>query len=160
MMQVFFDIYMILIITKERFKMEFLKDYVEYAVLAVLLIMSFVALSITIERYFFYKKVNLKQFKTKNEIEIGLTNNLAALSIIGSNAPYIGLLGTVGGIMIVFYDMGMQSSIDPNVIVIGLSMALKVTAVGLLVAIPTTIVYNMYLRKVDTMMGKWEDEIA
>jgi len=89
-----------------------------------------------------------------------LTNNLAALSIIGSNAPYVGLLGTVAGIMIVFYDMGTQSSIDPGVIVVGLSMALKVTAVGLLVAIPATMVYNMYLRKADTLIGKWEDEVA
>jgi biopolymer transport protein ExbB len=39
-------------------------------------------------------------------------------------------------------------------------MALKVTAVGLLVAIPTTMVYNMFLRKADTLIGKWEDEIA
>lgn len=140
--------------------MEILKDYVEYAALGLLLIMSFVSLSLMIERYFFYRKVNLRLFKTKNEAEIGLTNNLAALSIISSNAPYVGLLGTVAGIMIVFYDMGMQSNIDPNVIVIGLSMALKVTAVGLLVAIPTTMVYNMYLRKVDTLMGKWEDEVA
>lgn len=140
--------------------MEILKDYVEYAALGLLLIMSFVSLSLIIERYFFYKKVDLRLFKTKNEAEIGLTNNLSALSIIGSNAPYVGLLGTVAGIMIVFYDMGMQSNIDPNVIVIGLSMALKVTAVGLLVAIPTTMVYNMYLRKVDTLMGKWEDEVA
>lgn len=140
--------------------MEILKNYVEYAALGLLLIMSFVSLSLIIERYFFYKKVDLRLFKTKNEAEIGLTNNLSALSIIGSNAPYVGLLGTVAGIMIVFYDMGMQSNIDPNVIVIGLSMALKVTAVGLLVAIPTTMVYNMYLRKVDTLMGKWEDEVA
>ena len=42
----------------------------------------------------------------------------------------------------------------------GLSMALKVTAVGLLVAIPTTMVYNAYLRKVDVLLGKYEDAIA
>ena len=140
--------------------MELLKDYVEWAVLALLLLMSFVSLSFAIERFFYYRKVDLRQFKTKNEAETQLTNNLAALSIIGSNAPYVGLLGTVGGIMIVFYDMGTQSSVDPGVIVVGLSMALKVTAVGLLVAIPTTMVYNMYLRKADTLVGKWEDEVA
>ena len=82
------------------------------------------------------------------------------LSIIGSNAPYVGLLGTVFGIMIVFYDMGMSEGIDPNVIVIGLSMALKVTAIGLLVAIPSTMIYSGYLRKVDKLMARWEDEVA
>jgi biopolymer transport protein ExbB len=140
--------------------MDLLKDYVEWAVLALLLLMSIISMSYAIERFFYYRKVDLRQFKTKNEAETHLTNNLAALSIIGSNAPYVGLLGTVAGIMIVFYDMGTQSSIDPGVIVVGLSMALKVTAVGLLVAIPTTMVYNMYLRKADTLMGKWEDEVA
>lgn len=140
--------------------MELFKEYMEYGILAILFLMSFISLSIAIERYFFYKKVKLQEFKTKNEAETILTNNLVTLSIIGSNAPYVGLLGTVAGIMIVFYDMGIQASIEPNVIVIGLSMALKVTAVGLLVAIPTTMVYNAFLRKVDVLMGKWEDEIA
>ena len=106
--------------------MELFKEYMEYGILAILFLMSFISLSIPIERYFFYKRVKLQEFKTKNEAETILTNNLVTLSIIGSNAPYVGLLGTVAGIMIVFYDMGIQASIEPKVIVIGLSMALKV----------------------------------
>lgn len=140
--------------------MEFLKEYVELIVLGFLVLMSIVSLSLMIERFFFYKKFDVKNYKTKNEVERELTNNLSPLSIIGANAPYVGLLGTVAGIMVVFYDMGTQSSIDPGVIVVGLSMALKVTAVGLLVAIPTTMVYNAYLRKVDVLLGKYEDAIA
>jgi len=136
------------------------KIAIEYIILIVLLFMSMVSVGFIIERYFFYKKVDLNKYKTKNEVEISLTNNLSALSIIGSNAPYVGLLGTVAGIMIVFYDMGMQKNIDPSAVVIGLSMALKVTVIGLLIAIPTTMFYNMYLRKVDTLMGRWEDEVA
>ncbi|MGM0623022.1 MAG: TonB-system energizer ExbB [Campylobacterota bacterium] len=140
--------------------MENLKEYIEYAVIAILLLMSIVTVAIAMERLLFYKKIDLKSFKTKNEAEIGLSNNLSLLSIIGSNAPYVGLLGTVFGIMVVFYDMGMSEKIDPNVIVVGLSMALKVTAIGLLVAIPATMIYSGYLRTVDKLMARWEDEVA
>jgi biopolymer transport protein ExbB len=140
--------------------MEELKDYIEYGVIGILIVMSIFSLTVTIERLIYFKRVKLTQFKTKNEAEIGLSNNLSMLSIIGSNAPYVGLLGTVFGIMIVFYDMGMSEGIDPNVIVIGLSMALKVTAIGLLVAIPSTMIYSGYLRKVDKLMARWEDEVA
>jgi biopolymer transport protein ExbB len=42
-------------------------------------------------------------------------------------------------------------------VVIGLSLALKATALGLLVAIPTTMIYGAYMRKVDILMGRWED---
>jgi len=140
--------------------MDNLKEYVEYGVIGILIVMSIISIAIAFERYFFYKNVNLRNYKTKNEAEIELSKHLAALSIIGSNAPYIGLLGTVCGIMIVFYDMGMSKSIDPHVIVIGLSLALKVTAVGLLVAIPATMLYSAFLRKADILIAKWEDEVA
>ena len=140
--------------------MENLKEVVEYSVIGILIVMSIISIAIAIERYFFYKKVDLTGFKTKNEAEIGLSKHLSTLSIIGSNAPYIGLLGTVFGIMVVFYDMGMSDSIEPNVIVIGLSLALKVTAVGLLVAIPATMLYSGFLRKTDKLMARWEDEVS
>ena len=56
--------------------------------------------------------------------------------------PYIGLLGTVIGIMLTFYDMGSTGAIDAGRIMTGLSLALKATALGLAVAIPTLISYN------------------
>ena len=62
--------------------------------------------------------------------------------IIYSNAPYVGLLGTVIGIMLTFYDMGSTGAIDAGRIMTGLSLALKATALGLAVAIPTLISYN------------------
>lgn len=56
--------------------------------------------------------------------------------------PYVGLLGTVIGIMLTFYDMGSTGAIDAGRIMTGLSLALKATALGLAVAIPTLISYN------------------
>lgn len=139
--------------------MEFLKESVDYGVLGVLFFMSFLSIALSIERYFFYKTVNLSEYKTKNSIEATLTNNLSTISSIGSNAPYVGLLGTVIGIMVVFYDMGQNSSLETSVVVIGLSLALKATAFGLLVAIPSMMLYGAFLRKTDILMGRWEDEI-
>ncbi|MGE4511969.1 MAG: TonB-system energizer ExbB [Sulfurimonadaceae bacterium] len=139
--------------------MEFLKETVDYGILGILFLMSFISIALSFERYFFYKKINLSDYKTKNEIEIALTNNLSTISMIGSNAPYVGLLGTVIGIMVVFYDMGQNASLETSVVVIGLSLALKATALGLLVAIPSMMLYSGFLRKTDTLMGRFEDAI-
>ena len=76
--------------------------------------------------------------------------------MIYSNAPYVGLLGTVSGIMITFYDMGMSGGIDTKSIMIGLSLALKATGLGLLVAIPTLMIYNGFNRKVDILVTKFK----
>ncbi|MDD3465977.1 MAG: TonB-system energizer ExbB [Campylobacterales bacterium] len=137
--------------------MEMLKLAVDIATLLVLGIMSIVAIAYAFERIAFYKKVDVKKFETKNKAEAALTENLATITIIGSNAPYIGLLGTVGGIMVVFYEIGKSGGLDPSQVVIGLSLALKATALGLLVAIPSTMFYGACMRKVDLLMGQWED---
>lgn len=139
--------------------MDTLKELVDYGVLGVLFFMSFMVLTYSIERYMFYKKIDLENYQTKNQIEIALTKNLSVISMIGSNAPYVGLLGTVIGIMVVFYDMGQNSSLETSTVVIGLSLALKATALGLLVAIPAMMVYSGFLRKVDVLMGEFEDAI-
>lgn len=140
-------------------KMENMKDFVDYAIMGILGLMSFVSLWLGIERYFFYRSINLSEYKTKNKVEIALTRNLSTISTIGANAPYVGLLGTVIGIMIVFYDMGVSSSFDTAAIVVGLSLALKATAFGIAVAIFSMIFYSTYLRKSDVLLGEWEDEI-
>ncbi len=137
--------------------MEYLKDWVDYGTLGILGLMSVLAIGFAIERAFFYSSVNIAVFQTKNQIEAALTKNLSAISLIGSNAPYVGLLGTVAGIMVVFYEIGQKGGLEPSQVVVGLSLALKATALGLLVAIPSTMIYGACLRKVDLLLGKWED---
>lgn len=140
--------------------MEDLKIVVDYVTLLALGLMSIIAMAYSIERFFYYRSVDVGQFNSKNNAEAELTKNLTAISVIGSNAPYVGLLGTVAGIMVVFYEMGAKGGIDPTAVVIGLSLALKATALGLLVAIPSMMAYSACLRKVDLLMGKWEDARA
>lgn len=140
--------------------MEELKLAVDYATLGILGLMSVIALAYGIERFFYYKSTDIDTFETKNHAEAELTKNLTAISVIGSNAPYVGLLGTVAGIMVVFYEIGQSGGMEPSAVVFGLSLALKATALGLLVAIPSMMIYSACLRKVDLLMGAWEDARA
>lgn len=136
--------------------MQWIKDYMDYTIFSVLGIMSFLALAYAIERWVYYRSCKVEKYEDINILEIDLTKNLTILYIIYSNAPYVGLLGTVIGIMVTFFDMSSGSGIDTNNILLGLSMALKATALGLLVAIPTLALYTAYLRKVDVFLNKWK----
>lgn len=136
--------------------MELLKDYIDHIIFLILGIMSFLVVWFSIERALFYARLEIEQYPTKEELEEALSKNLTTLYIIYSNAPYIGLLGTVVGIMITFYDMGVSGGLDAKSIMIGLSTALKATALGLLVAIPTLILYNVFLRKVDVYLNRYQ----
>ncbi|WP_234697101.1 TonB-system energizer ExbB [Nitrosophilus alvini] len=136
--------------------MENLKELVDYGIIGMLFLMSFFAVGFAIERYMFYKKVDLKKYREKNELEIDLSNNLSIIATIGSNAPYIGLLGTVLGIMLTFYAMGQTGMVQTKEIMIGLALALKATAMGLIVAIPSTVFYNLLVRKMEVLVAKWE----
>ncbi|MBE2984199.1 TonB-system energizer ExbB [Campylobacter sp. RM9344] len=136
--------------------MELLKGNLDYIIIGILGFMSFFVIWYSIERMIYYAKVDITQFKAIETLEEALTKNLTTLYIVYSNAPYIGLLGTVGGIMITFYDMGMAGGIDTKSIMIGLSLALKATAFGLLVAIPTLMIYNGFVRKVDVILNRYK----
>ena len=122
--------------------MEWMKEAVDYVIFGILGLMGFVALWLTIERMLFLKRYRPGDYAAEEERGIALTKNFTTRYIIYSNAPYVGLLGTVIGIMLTFYDMGSTGAIDAGRIMTGLSLALKATALGLAVAIPTLISYN------------------
>ncbi|MCK4744197.1 MAG: TonB-system energizer ExbB [Sulfuriflexus sp.] len=138
--------------------MEFLKNNLDMLVITVLGVMSFLMLWVVVERFFYFKRVVLSQFSHPDELNIGLTRNLTLLYSVGANAPYIGLLGTVIGILITFYDLGQGGTVDVNTIMLGLALALKATAMGLFVAIPAITFYNGLLRKVDVLTAQWRKE--
>lgn len=119
--------------------MEWMKEAVDYVIFGILGLMGFVALWLTIERMLFLKRYRPGDYASEEERGM---KNFTTLYIIYSNAPYVGLLGTVIGIMLTFYDMGSTGAIDAGRIMTGLSLALKATALGLAVAIPTLISYN------------------
>jgi biopolymer transport protein ExbB len=136
--------------------MEWLHATVDYGIIGLLIIMSIIAVAITMERHLVFRKIRLGDFNNKKSLEIELTKKLHIIATIGSNAPYIGLLGTVLGIMFTFYTMGKEGIMDTGKIMTGLALALKATAIGLVVAIPSLAFYNFLLRKVKVLITKWE----
>lgn len=82
-----------------------------------------------------------------------LEKNLNLLGTIASNAPYIGLLGTVMGIMKAFDDMAKASGGGNEVVMAGIAHALVSTAVGLALAIPAVIGFNFFQKKVSLILG-------
>lgn len=77
-----------------------------------------------------------------------LDRGLVVLGTLGNNAPFIGLFGTVIGIIMAFKDLSNNSAGGPSVVMAGISEALVATAVGLMVAIPAVIAYNAFNRMV------------
>lgn len=136
--------------------MMWLKDFVEYGMVGLLAFMSFAAVAISVERFLVLRRIEPGDFQSRKKLELLLTQRLHFLASIASNAPYIGLLGTVLGIMITFYTMGAEGIVDSNRIMVGLALAMKVTALGLVVAIPTSFVYNLLLRRIKTILGEWD----
>lgn len=136
--------------------MEFLQANLDYLVLGALGLMSFIMLALVIERYLYLNRVKVQQFDHIETLKIDLTRNLTTISSIGSNAPYVGLLGTVLGILVTFYTMGQGGKIEVHTIMLGLALALKATAAGLLVAIPAILFYNGLLRKVEVKVAHWQ----
>jgi len=134
---------------------ELLKEIVDYGILGLLAFMSFLTLFFWIERLFFYSGVKVEEYETIEELEMEVTNNLSIISSFGANAPYIGLLGTVLGIIITFYTMGQTADMNVQHIMTSLALALKATAMGLIVAIPAIFFYNHLNRKVEVILNRW-----
>jgi biopolymer transport protein ExbB len=136
--------------------MEWLKEIVDYGVVWLLIALSILSVGIAVERNCVYKKIAIEDFPDKKSLELELTKKLHLIATIGSNAPYLGLLGTVLGIMLTFFTMGKEGFMDTGRIMAGLALALKATAVGLVVAIPSVVLYNLLLRRAKVLMMKWE----
>ena len=132
------------------------EDALDYGVIGTLGLMSIVTLWLFIERMMFYKSVRIDDYEYRDNLDIDLTDNLGVLSAIGTNAPYVGLLGTVTGIMITFYTMGDVGAVDAKKIMVGLALALKATAMGLVVAMPAIVAYTITLRKVERILTKFD----
>lgn len=136
--------------------MDALKHAVDYGIIGLLLALSLWSVAIAIERWLFYRRVDLKQFPNQQLFEIALTKRLVVIGTVAANAPYIGLLGTVLGIMLTFHTMGTSGTMAVNTIMIGLSLALKATAVGLLVAIPCVVMNNVLRRRVTELLTHYK----
>ena len=88
--------------------------------------------------------------------QAAMENGLTLLATTGATAPFVGLFGTVWGIMYSFHNIGLQKTASIAAVAPGISEALVATAVGLFVAIPATVGYNMFLG----MMTNIESELV
>ncbi len=82
-----------------------------------------------------------------------LDRGLIVLGTVGSNAPFIGLLGTVLGIIKAFHDLAFNAQGGPSVVMGGIAEALVATAVGLLVAIPAVVFFNYFKNRQKQIMS-------
>ena len=85
-----------------------------------------------------------------------LEHNLEMLANIGSNAPYVGLVGTVFGIMVTFHDLSTTTTATIANVAPGISEALIATAMGLFAAIPAVWAYNRFATRVERLAVRYE----
>jgi biopolymer transport protein TolQ len=99
---------------------------------------------------------NLKRAVRKAETQkiSQLGSSLSFLATTGSATPFIGLFGTVWGIMASFHDIGQRGSASLAVVAPGISEALVATAAGLAVAIPAVIFFNFFSNKLEVVVGQ------
>lgn len=82
-----------------------------------------------------------------------LSKRVVILGTLGNNAPFIGLLGTVLGVIRAFHDLGVSAGQGPEVVMQGISEALVATAVGILVALPCVFFFNFLQTRIkDTLI--------
>jgi biopolymer transport protein TolQ len=86
-----------------------------------------------------------------------LESYLTFLATTGSTSPFIGLFGTVWGIMNAFRGIGAKSSASIGVVASGISEALIATAFGLFAAIPAVVAYNYYLSKIKVLTTEMDN---
>jgi biopolymer transport protein ExbB/TolQ len=97
--------------------------------------------------------MNVKQ----NESLETLGSSMTFLASIGSNAPFIGLFGTVWGIMNSFIGIVATQSTSLVAVAPGIAGALLATATGLVAAIPAVLIYNFSAKQISKTAGKYED---
>lgn len=136
--------------------MDGLKAAIDYGVIGLLLVLSVWAVAVAIERFGYYRRVRVAEHATRVELEVALTRRLTVIGTVAANAPYIGLLGTVLGIMLTFQTMGVSGDMDVKSIMTGLALALKATAMGLLVAIPCVALNNALRRRVRERLAEYD----
>lgn len=128
-------------------------------VLYLLLVLSVLSIAFIAERFWFYRqaRANLGELEALRQrdgdaaVRVHLERNLTFLASVGSNAPFIGLFGTVLGIIRAFADLVGNMDGGADVVMAGISEALVATAVGIFVAVPAVVAYNAFMRQVDKL---------
>lgn len=94
-----------------------------------------------------------------SEQKLLLERNLGILGTMAAVAPLVGLLGTVTGIMRAFADMSATGSGSPSVVAAGVAEALITTAIGIMIAVPALMLYNLFARRMNVMLTIAENNV-
>jgi len=89
-----------------------------------------------------------------------LEKGLPLLGVIGSTAPYVGLLGTVIGIIQAFQAIEAKNNMSPSIVAGGIATALVATAMGLAVAIPAVAAHHLIAAAINRRVSLWESVVA
>lgn len=144
----------------------FTGDVMTLFISLVLVLGSVISWAIIIE------KIRLWRFQKRNPVKIKSNDNLSVivdklirpfdknlwfLSMVSYVAPFIGLFGTIWGVMDSFASIGVNQSVSIGVIAPGLATALGTTALGLIAAVPAAIAYQYFVRKADDLYDSLEE---
>jgi len=126
-------------------------------VLWLLLGMSTVSLFVIVERLLAFHALEADTAAyPEAQLRLKLEKRLGILATFGNNAPFIGLFGTVLGVINAFHTLGADATFGVNAVMGGISEALVATATGLFVAIPSVMAYNYFVRRIKTVLLKRE----
>lgn len=129
-------------------------------ILWILLSMSVVSFGVIVERVLVFSTVkNNLQNLSEAKIRVVLEKRLGLLATFGNNAPFIGLFGTVLGVINAFHTLSAGNEFGVNAVMGGISEALVATAAGLFVAIPSVMAYNYFVRKIKMMLLQIEASV-
>ena len=146
----------------------FTSDLMTVFVSLVLVAFSVMSWAIIIEkiRLWKYAKQNPVAIKSGDNLDIAadklvapFDKNLWFLSMVAYISPFIGLFGTVWGVMDSFASIGVNQSVSIGVIAPGLAVALGTTALGLIAAVPAAIAHQFFAKKSDDLYDKLTQDV-
>ncbi|MCQ2571774.1 MAG: MotA/TolQ/ExbB proton channel family protein [Alphaproteobacteria bacterium] len=144
------------------------RDLMTLFVSLVLVVASIMSWAVIIEkiRMWHYQKRNPVSVKSTDNMETivdklirPFDRNLWFLAMVSYVAPFIGLFGTVWGVMDSFASIGINQSVSIGVIAPGLAVALGTTALGLIAAVPAAIAYNVFCKKSDDLYDRLNETV-
>ncbi len=133
----------------------FTSDIVTAIASIVLVIFSILSWAVIVEKIRLFRGAHRKLPTGKADEAIApFDKNLWFLAMVAGVSPFIGLFGTVWGVMDSFASIGLNQSVSIGVIAPGLATALGTTALGLIAAIPAAIAYQVFIKKSDDLYEK------
>ena len=136
--------------------MNWLVSLIDYGIVGVLVVLSILVVTMATERILFFRHIDLNDYPSRHLLELHLSKNMSVIGTVAGNTPYVGLLGTVLGIMMTFHAIGTSANMETGTIMTGLALALKATAIGLAVAILSVALYNLLVRRAKNILLQWD----